>query len=96
MTRSLYVDLAMRTKRDYLVRVFQVADEGLFKNVQGGGLDKKEEDDVLNFIDKYHRNLRECSLRMALKIGALRKAAKDGDAHTWERKALITCCRGVR
>jgi hypothetical protein len=96
MTRSHYIDLGMRTKRDYLIRVFMVSDEGLFDNVQGGALNEQEKKDVLNFIDTYHRNLRECSLRMALKIGSLRKAWKEGDPHSWERKALITCCKGVR
>jgi hypothetical protein len=96
MTRSMYIDFAMRTKRDYLIRVFMIADEGLFDNVQGGALNAEEKKDVLNFIDKYHRNLRECSLRMALKIGALRKSAKKTDIHTWERKAILTCCRGIR
>lgn len=96
VTRAHYIDLGMRTKRDYLWRVYMVADQGLFKNVQGGALTTTEEDEVLKFIDEHHRYLRECSLRAALKIGALRKAWKPGDPHTWERKALLTCCRGVR
>lgn len=96
MTRSHYVDLGMRTKRDYLIRVFMVADQGLFKNVQGGELTKDEENEVLAFIEEYHRNLRECSLRMALKIGALRKAYQETDPVDWKRMALVTCCRGVR
>jgi hypothetical protein len=96
MTRSHYIDLGMRTKRDYLIRVFQVSDMGLFENVQGGALDDIEKKEVLEFIDKYHRNLRECSLRMALKIGALRKAWRPDDKHSWQRKALLTCCKGVR
>lgn len=96
MTRSHYIDLGMRTKRDYLMRVFMVAEQGLFDNVQGGTLNAEEQREVLQFIDKYYKNLRECSLRMALKIGALRSAAREGDVHTWERKALLTCCKGVR
>jgi hypothetical protein len=94
VTRSHYIDLMMKTKRDYLIRVFQVAEEGLFDSVEGG-LTDEEMDDVLNFIDKYHRNLRECSLRMALKVANLRKAAHESDSVKWERKALLTCCKGV-
>ncbi len=97
MTRSHYVDLMMRTKRDYLWRLFMVADESnLFDQVQGGPLILKEKEDVLTFIEKNFRILRECSLRMALKIGALRKAAKDDDKFSWERMAILSCCRGVR
>jgi hypothetical protein len=102
ITRSHYIDLAMRTKRDYLIRVFQVAELGLFDQVLGKrgepmGLDEVQKNEVLDFIEKYHRNLRECSLRMALKIGSLRKGFDaDKDAVDWTRKALLTCCRGVR
>jgi hypothetical protein len=102
ITRSHYIDLAMRTKRDYLVRVYQVAEQGLFDNVLGKsgephGLDKNQTDEVLDFIESYHRNLRECSLRMALKIGSLRKGFDpENDTVDWKRKALLTCCKGVR
>lgn len=96
ITRSLYIDLMMRTKMDYLVRVFMVAeDENLFDNLPGG-LTVQEREDVLDFMERNYRILRECSLRMALKIGTLRKAAKEDDAITWDRKALLTCCRNVR
>lgn len=94
VTRSHYIDLMMKTKRDYLIRVFQVAQTGLFDQIEGG-LTQEEEDDTLAFIDKYHRNLRECSLRMALKVGNIRKGWTPDDAINWERKALLTCCKGV-
>ena len=96
ITRSHYIDLCMRTKRDYLIRVFMVVDEGLFNNVQGGPLTDEEANDVLDFIDANFKILRECSLRMALKLGSLRKAWSPDDAIDWKRKALLTCCRNVR
>lgn len=92
VTRAHYIDLMMKTKRDYLLRVYQVVEQGLFDN-----RDMTDEmiDDTLEFIDKYHPNLRECSLRMALKVGGLRKNADPQDTIPWDRKALLTCCRGV-
>jgi hypothetical protein len=94
VTRSHYIDLMMKTKRDYLIRVFQVARQGLFDQIEGG-LTQEEENDVLEFIDQHYRNLRECSLRMALKIGNLRKGADPDAAISWQRKTMLTCCRGV-
>jgi hypothetical protein len=114
ITRSHYIDLMMRTKRDYLIRVFQVAERdkdadgkdipgtGLFSQVLGArheppGLPDDQVNQVLDFIEKYHRNLRECSLRMALKIGSLRKGYDpERDTIDWQRKALLTCCFGVK
>lgn len=102
ITRSHYIDLGMRTKRDYLIRVFMVAspkpDSGetpLFDNLPGG-LDPKGQDEVLDFMEENYKILRECSLRMALKLGSLRQGAHDDDAINWRRKALLTCCRNVR
>ena len=84
VSRSHYIDLSMKTRKDYLVRIRQVVQQGL--------LDDLTEDqcvDVLTFIDIYQERLRELSLRMALKLGALCKQSGDD----WERIAKITCCR---
>jgi len=85
VSRSHYIDLAMKTTRDYLIRIRQVVRQGLLKNV---GLDAQGQDDVLRFIETNHANLRELSLRMALKIGAMRR--KGGN---WQRMAKVTCLR---
>jgi hypothetical protein len=83
VSRSHYIDLAMKTRRDYLVRIRQVIAQGLLDN-----LSLDEQADVITFIDCYHETLREMSLRIAIKIGALRKQSDD-----WEKIARITCCR---
>lgn len=88
VSRSHYIDLAMKTKRDYLVRIKQVIKQGLLRDK---GLTVLEQDDVVKFIDKYSDRLRELSLRMALKIATLRKTAPA----KWERMAVITCCRNA-
>lgn len=83
VSRAHYVDLAMKTRRDYLVRIRQVIRQGLLND-----LSFEARSDVITFIEQNHEKLRELSLRMALKLGALRKQGKD-----WQRVAKITCCR---
>ena len=51
-------------------------------------LSSSERKDVIAFIEKNHEKLRELSLRMAIKLGALRK-----NSSNWERLALVTCCK---
>lgn len=83
VSRSHYIDLAMKSRRDYLVRIRQVIREGLL-----GELTFKQRSDVITFIEKNNESLRELSLRMAIKLGALAKQGGD-----WEKVARITCCR---
>ena len=83
ISRSHYIDLAMKSRRDYLVRIRQVIMQGLLDH-----LTLEEKVDVMTFIEAYADNLRELSLRMALKIGALRKTTTN-----WEKVAKVTCCR---
>ena len=83
VSRSHYIDLAMKTRRDYLVRIRQVIRQGLL-----GELSFEARSDVITFIERNNDKLRELSLRMAIKLGALRKQGGD-----WEKIARITCCR---
>lgn len=85
VSRSHYIDLAMKTSRDYIIRIRQVVRQGLLANV---GLDMREQSDVLEFIEKNHTKLRELSLRMAIKLAAMRRRGGN-----WERKARVTCCK---
>lgn len=83
VSRSHYIDLAMKSRRDYLVRIRQVIKQGLLADLT---VDARA--DVISFIEKHSDKLRELSLRIALKLGSLRKQGGD-----WERIALVTCCR---
>jgi len=83
VSRSHYIDLAMKTRRDYLVRIRQVIKQGLL-----GELTLEERSDVIMFIEENSEKLRELSLRMAIKLGSLRKQGND-----WQRIAKITCCK---
>lgn len=84
VSRAHYIDLAMKTRRDYLVRIRQVVAQGLLSH-----LDIEAQADVLTFIEAYSDHLRELSLRMALKIASIRKTNNTN----WEKVAKITCCK---
>lgn len=87
ISRAHYIDLAMKTRRDYVVRIQQVIEQGMLAD-----LSKGERKDVMDFIEKHSENLRELSLRTALKLGTLRKlkGAKD-----WQRVARVTTCKNL-
>lgn len=84
MSRSHYVDLTMKTKQDYLVRIRQVVKQGLLSN-----LNWQEAGEVMRFIETNFDKLRELSLRMVIKVANLRKSQPT----TWERVAKITCIK---
>lgn len=86
VSRSHYIDLTIRAKRDYLVRIKQVVKDGMLRM---HGLDSDEEAEVMDFIHENQDRLRELSLRIAVKISNLVKTGK-GD---WKRIAKVTCCR---
>jgi len=88
MSRAHYIDLAMKTTRDYLIRIRQVVRDGLLENI---GLDKTGQSDVLAYVEDNHNKLRELSLRMVLKIGKIRKT----NATNWRKIVKITCTKGV-
>lgn len=89
MSRAHYIDLTMKTSRDHLIRIKQVVKTGLFED---GiiNLNEKEANDVIDFIEKNHGNMRKLSLREAIKIAALRKKYP---TTKWEKLAKITCCK---
>jgi hypothetical protein len=86
VSRAHYIDMAMKTKRDYLIRIRQVVRAGLLRN---NGLDDEAQLDVIDFIEDNQDRLRELSLRMALKIAAIRRR---GSAN-WKKVARVTCCK---
>lgn len=87
VSRSHYVDLAMKTKRDYMIRIKQVARGGLLRDV---GLNSAESEDVLLFIETNMERMRELSLRMAQKVASVRKLGNN-----WKEIAKVTCLRNT-
>jgi hypothetical protein len=72
ISRAHYIDLGMKSKEDYVVRIQQVIENGLLSALKKSNINK----------------LRELSLRMAIKLGAIRRGKSD-----WEKIARVTCCK---
>ncbi len=85
VSRAHYLDLAMKSKRDYIVRIRQVVRQGLLANI---GLDEIGQRDVIAFLEENQDRLRELSLRMALKIGAIRRRGGN-----WTKTARVLHCK---
>jgi hypothetical protein len=86
VSRAHYIDLAMKTKRDYYVRIKQVVKQGMLAKA---GFTLAEEADIMQFVEKNFDKLRETSLRSVIKIAALRRS----NPSRFESLARITCCK---
>ena len=83
-SRCHYLDLTLDTMRDKILRIKDIAGSGeLFA---GYALNDAAQKEILDFMEENKDRLREMSLRMALKIGDLRKMSKDN----WKRLAETT------
>jgi hypothetical protein len=86
-SRCHYLDLTLDTMRDKLLRIKQIAKDGvLFADYD---FDPAVQDDIITFMDENKNRLREVSLRMALKIADLRKLS----VVNWKRLAETTCMK---
>ena len=88
VSRSHYLDLAMKTKMDYLVRIKQVVRGGM---LQSRGFSEIDTVLIMQFIENNVEVLRELSLRMVVKIAGLYKMNKS----SWQKLAKQTCFRSV-
>lgn len=86
LSRAHYIDLGMKTRRDYLIRINQVVNQGMLIN---RGLTAQQQGDVMEFVNEHKDRLRELSLRMIIKLGDLRKSNRPN----WVDTAIVTCCR---
>lgn len=84
MSRSHYIDLTLKTRRDYLIRIRQVIASGMLDK-----LNNVERQDVVEFIENNYKIMKSLSLREAIKLGNLRRA----NPQKWDRIAKITMCR---
>lgn len=87
ISRSHYLDLSMKTRKDYIVRIKQVLSDK--KMLQRQGFSVAEEEQILGFIIEKQESLRELSLRLVIKLSNLMRL----DAREWRKIASITCCR---
>lgn len=84
MSRSHYVDLGMKNRRDCLVRILQLIKVGMLN-----GLTEDQSNEVVSFLKENINNLREVSNRTALKIATLVRKGKKN----WQQIAKVTTCK---
>jgi hypothetical protein len=86
-SRCHYLDLTLDTMRDKVLRIRQIAKDGvLFADYD---FEECVQDEIVEFMEANQNRLREMSLRMALKIADLRKLSPDN----WRRLAETTCMK---
>jgi hypothetical protein len=86
-SRCHYLDLTLDTMRDKILRIKQIADDGvLFQDYE---FDDITRGCIIDFMDSNQSRLREMSLRMALKIADLVKSFPGN----WRRMAETTCMK---
>jgi hypothetical protein len=88
-SRCHYLDLTLDTMRDKVLRIKQIAKDGvLFSDYD---FEPVVQDEIVEFMEANQNRLREMSLRMALKIADLRKSF----AGNWKRMAETTCMKSA-
>jgi hypothetical protein len=88
-SRCHYLDLTLDTMRDKVLRIKQIAKDGvLFSEYD---FEECVQDEIVAFMEANQNRLREMSLRMALKIADLRKSFSGN----WKRMAETTCMKSA-
>ena len=86
-SRCHYLDLTLDTMRDKILRIRQIAQDGvLFADYN---FDTARQEEIIQFMDENQNRVREMSLRMAIKIADLCKSFPNN----WKRMAETTCFR---
>ena len=86
-SRCHYLDLTLDTMRDKILRIKQIAKDGVL--FEGYDFEPETQDSIFEFMETNQTRLREMSLRMALKIADLRKLSPGN----WKRLAETTCMK---
>jgi hypothetical protein len=85
-SRCHYLDLAINSERDKMLRIQQIVGDGMLNEYN---FTREVHDEIVDFIDMNKKNLRELSLRTVLKAADLCKAFPD----KWEDYAQSTLMR---
>ena len=85
MSRSLYLDMGIKNRRDFLIRIQMAVEEGMLDD---SGLNKDQMNFIVKYIEKNADRLRELSLRMVIKLAQLHLI----DPVKFESNAKLTCC----
>ena len=86
-SRCHYLDLTLDTMRDKILRIKQIAKDGVL--FQDYDFEECTQDDIIEFMNTNQNRLREMSLRMALKIADLVKSFPA----RWRFMAETTCMK---
>jgi predicted AAA+ superfamily ATPase len=86
-SRCHYLDLTLDTMRDKVLRIKQIASDGVL--FEGYDFEQVVQDEIIEFMNVNKMKLREMSLRMALKIADLRKSFP----LKWKLMAATTCMK---
>ena len=88
-SRCHYLDLTLNTMSDRLLRIKQIAKDGvLFADYD---FEPCVQDEIIEFMNTNKDRLREVSLRMAIKIADLRKMS----VTNWKRLTETTCMKSA-
>jgi hypothetical protein len=88
-SRCHYLDLTLDTMRDKILRIKQIAKDGVL--FEGYDFEPETQDSIFEFMETNQTRLREMSLRMALKIADLRKLSPGN----WKRLSETTCMKAA-
>ncbi len=85
-SRAIYLDLTMKTRKDYMVRIKQVLKRGMAEKL---GISKEKENVILTYMDDNSQRLRELSLRTVVKLAKLMNMSPA----SWKILANATCLK---
>jgi len=84
ISRSLYLDIDVKTIRDYMMLIRMRVEEGMLKPLK---LTEFDEAELMMFVENNAEKMRELSLRIVLKIASLMRIDRNG----WKKLAQKTC-----
>ena len=83
-SRSLLLDLKIKTKEEYMIKIKQTLEGGMLRDI---GITKPQEEEIVSFMEDNIEKLSDVSLRMIEKIAALYKAKPE----SWMKICRTVC-----
>ena len=85
-SRSLVLDMKIKSKRDYLTVIKVKLEDGLLRDK---GFSKREEDEIISFVEQNSDKMVELSLRMVEKVAFIYRASPN----KWEKLCRSVCLK---
>lgn len=89
LSRCHYMDLALDSIHDCILRCRQIVGDGMLRSY---GFELNEEQEIMQFVEDNADRMREISLRMITKIADLKRMQTAGSTD-WRRLAEMTCMK---